>query len=159
MDTSNTDKLKGLLSEGRTSDALVLLLRASRADKQAHDVALSVLGEFDELRSDRIRGPVDEAEAALRLHGIHDKILQTGQTALSRQTGADGSTGKFLLRLGLFVSGIALLLLPLAVALKMMSSQVAGHIAIAGSILGMVGLSILGCWLAYALVRGLSTVL
>lgn len=112
------NEIKRLVSESKTSDALALLLELSKPNKQVHDAIHIVLGEFNELTSQRLRGIIDNSEATKRLNIIHDKILialnsfdSQGKPLPNSVTSTSGRTTKFLLRLGLSLLGCALLLI------------------------------------------------
>lgn len=68
-------KIKHLVSEGQTSDALSLLLEMSQPNKNIHNAIHILLGEHNELNSQRLRGTIDNSEVTRRLNIIHDKIL------------------------------------------------------------------------------------
>ncbi len=162
MDSSIVGKIKNLVSESRTSDALALLLEASQPNKQVHDAIHIVLGEFNDLTSQRLRGTIDNSEATKRLNIIHDKILiavnsfdSEGKPLPSSVVAGSGQTTKFLLKLGLLLFGIALLMIGAAFILNEKSKDAAMIVGIAGYYLVMGGLLVLGGWLLSLFVNAL----
>ena len=75
MTTPIPTQVKNLLNLHRTSDALSLLLNASQSNKQLQGAIQAVLGEFNELTSQKVSGYIAETEANQKLNSIHDKIL------------------------------------------------------------------------------------
>jgi len=51
---SPINEIKSLVAESRTSDALSRLLELSQSNKQVHDAVQIVLGEFNDLTSQRL---------------------------------------------------------------------------------------------------------
>jgi hypothetical protein len=144
-------RIKTFLTENRTSDALALLLEESRPNEQVHDAIHVVLGEFNELTSNRLRGVIDDSEAALRLNIIHNKILialssfdSEGKPLPGSEVSGSVRTPKFLLQLGLYILGAALLLTTLAF---ISNGNAMKYLLAAGYFLGMGGFFVLGIWL------------
>lgn len=75
MNQSLQDKIKEHIINGRTNAALTLLLELSQSNKQINDAIYIIIGEFNVLNSQRLKGTIDNSEATLRLNIIHDKIL------------------------------------------------------------------------------------
>ena len=155
-------KIKKLVSKSDTSDALALLLELSKPNRQVHDAIHIVLGEFNELSSQRLRGIIDNAEATKRLNIIHDKILfalnsfdNEGKPLPSSVVAGSGRTTKFLLKLGLSLFGIALLMVGVAFVLNDKSKNTALVIGISGYYLAIGGLLVLGGWLLSIFVNAL----
>lgn len=151
MTSSLHTRIKTFLSESRTSDALALLLEESRPNKQVHDAIHVVLGEFNDLTSNRLRSTIDDTEVALRLNIIHNKMLIALNSFDSEGKPLPGSvvsgsirTPNFLLQLGLYILGAALLLTTFAFIL---SGNALKYLLVAGYYLGMGGFFVLGIWL------------
>jgi hypothetical protein len=154
MDSPIASRIKNFVSEGRTSDALALLLEASLPNKQVHDAVHQVLGEFNDLTSNRLRGTIDDTEATLRLNIIHNKILialnsfdSEGKPLPGNVVADLGPTGNILLRGGLLLFVGSILLVLLGLVLKIMSLNGASEVIVTGFCLGLGGLFLLGCWL------------
>lgn len=153
-------KIKKLVSESETSDALALLLELSKPNRQVHDAIHIVLGEFNELSSQRLRGTIDNGEATKRLNIIHDKILfalnsfdSEGKPLPSSVVAGSGRTTKFLLKLGLFLLVVALLMAGIAYVYQ--DNKEIVFLAIAAYFIGTGGLIVLGVWLLALLVNAL----
>lgn len=154
MNPSFASSLKKMVSENRTSDALALLLEASQPNKPVHKAVQQLLGAFNDLTAQRLRGELDDTEATLRLNIIHNKILialtafdSEGKPLPSSVVAGSGPTGKFLSRAGLLLFLGSILLVLLGVVLKWMSLEGASEVIVAGLCLGLGGLFVLGLWL------------
>ena len=154
MTTPIPTQVKNLLNLHRTSDALSLLLNASQSNKQLQGAIQAVLGEFNELTSQKVSGYIAETEANLKLNSIHDKILMAlnffdgeGKLLPGSAVIVSGQRNRLLLRVGLMVICGSFLLVPLGIALKLMSIEGASEVMIAGWFLGMAGLFVLVLWL------------
>jgi len=152
MDSSMPNTIKKLVSESRTSDALALLLEASKPNQQVHAAIQTVLGEFNDLTSQRLRGTIDHTEAAKWLHTIHDKIRMAldafdsaGKPLPGVVVAGSGPTSQLLSRAGLFLFGGSILLVLLSVVLKIMSFRGASEVMVIGYCLGLGGLFLLVC--------------
>ena len=154
MTTPIPTQVKNLLNLHRTSDALSLLLNASQSNKQVQGAIQAVLGEFNELTSQKVSGYIAETEANQKLNSIHDKILMAlnffdgeGKLLPGSAVIVSGQSNRLLLRVGLMVICGSFLLVPLGIALKLMSIEGASEVMIAGWFLGMAGLFVLVLWL------------
>lgn len=159
MNSSLENNLKQLVHEGRTSDALATLLEASRPNKQVHDAIQVVLGEFNDLTAQRLRGAMEETEASLRLNIIHNKILialgsfdSQGNPLPGTAVQEQGLTPSSLSSLGLYLLGGALLLAFLGYVLQTTFPDLGGGkfgfmVMIVGYYIGLAGLFVLGIWL------------
>ena len=154
MNTPIPTQVKNLLNLHRTSDALSLLLNASQSNKQLQGAIQAVLGEFNELTSQKVSGYIAETEANQKLNSIHDKILMAlnffdgeGKLLPGSAVIVSGQRNRLLLRVGLMVICGSFLLVPLGIALKLMSIEGASEVMIAGWFLGMAGLFVLVLWL------------
>lgn len=154
--------IKSLVAESRTSDALALLLELSQPNKQVHDAIHIVLGEFNELTSQRLRGTIDNSEATRRLNTIHDKILIALDSFDSQGKPLPGSTGsssgrttKFLLRLGITLLGVALTFAALSYLFKDETEETSVILVIAGYFIGIGSIFVLGAWLIALLFNAL----
>ncbi|MCB0526276.1 MAG: hypothetical protein R3A50_07795 [Saprospiraceae bacterium] len=154
MTTPIPTQVKNLLNLHRTSDALSLLLNASQSNKQLQGAIQAVLGEFNELTSQKVSGYIAETEANQKLNSIHDKILMAlnffdgeGKLLPGSAVIVSGQRNRLLLRVGLMVICGSFLLVPLGIALKLMSIEGASEVMIAGWFLGMAGLFVLVLWL------------
>lgn len=160
MDSTLASTLKKLISENRTSDALALLLEASQPNKSVHAAVQQVLGAFNDLTAQRLRGTIDETEAALRLNIIHNKMLialsafdSEGKPLPSSVLAGSGPNGKFLSGAGLLLFLGSILLVLLGIVLKWMSLEWASEVLVAGLCLGLGGLFVLGLWLLALVLR------
>jgi hypothetical protein len=127
MKTSKATEIRELVIGNSTMDALNLLLKLSKPNKNVYDTVLIILGEFNDLISQQLRGIIDNAEVSRRKNLIHNKILiildlieknDGDQFKLNDVIPQFGRTTKFLLFLGLslFFLGVAFLLTGFALA-------------------------------------------
>jgi hypothetical protein len=162
-DTEIKRKIKSLVAESQTSDALALLLELSKPNRQVHDAIHIVLGEFNELTSSRLRGTIDNGEATRRLNIIHDKILialnsfdSKGVPLPSSVISGSGQTTKFLLKLGLSTLGVALVI---GVIFFVLNQKEKGDsyiaLMIAAYYIGSGGILVLGGWFLALVVNAL----
>jgi hypothetical protein len=153
--SNNIIKIKRLVSESQTSDALSLLLEISQSNKSLHNAVHIVLGEFNDLTLHRLRGTIDNSEATKRLNIIHDKIFialssfdSEGKPLPNNSIPSSGKTTKFLLKLGLTIFSISLILAAIYVALNP-SFHGDDYLMLMASayFVGLLGIIVLGCWL------------
>lgn len=166
MNSALENNLKQLVQEGRTSDALAALLEASKPNKQVHDAIQVVLGEFNDLTAQRLRGAMEETEASLRLNIVHNKILialgsfdSQGNPLPDEAVQEQGLTPGFLLRIGSYLLGGALLLAILGYVLQSSVPDLGGGkfgfvVMIIGYYIGLAGLCVLGIWLLARVLKG-----
>ncbi|MEZ4986709.1 MAG: hypothetical protein R2795_17010 [Saprospiraceae bacterium] len=160
MESTTENKIKKLVSESKTSDALALLLELSKPNKQVHDAIHIILGEFNELTSQRLRGTIDNSEATKRINIIHDKILiainsfdSQGKPLPNSVISGSGKTTKFLLKLALFILGCAIILTVIAYVLKEGNGFL--FTMLAAYYVGAAGLIVLGGWFVVLLFNAL----
>ena len=166
-------KIKNFVAESRTSDAIALLLEMSQSNKQLHESIHILLGEYNELTSQRLRGTIESSEVTRRFNTIHDRILialdsfdSNGIPLPSSNYTYSGRTTKFLLKLGLIIVGIALgiVIIPLTIfyifneSLKGVFGEDGKGLLIffiAAYYIGTGGLIVLGTWLISLFVNAL----
>jgi hypothetical protein len=164
MESQLAVQVKELVAKNYTSDSLALLLEQSKSNKQIHDAIHIVLGEFNDLTAQQLKGTIDNIEATRRRNIIHDKILislnsfdSQGKPLPSSVIAQSSRTTKFLLRLGSSILAIALLIALVAYItyLKTPNSDSVIVYGLVAYFIGIGGLIILGGWFLALFVNAL----
>lgn len=150
--------IKTLIAENETSEALSVLLEISEPNKKINDVIRVINAEFTDLMSERILGTIDDNKARAKMNDINKRLLMSLEmfdkkgVVLPDVNIETGKTTKFLLRLSLYLLGIAIFILLVDGIMNFFSeynNQLADDIIVFSALpFSLGGITLLGWFLA-----------
>ncbi len=146
-------KVKSHISNNETNKAIAVLLSGSQNNKVINNSLQIVLGEYNDLVSQRLKGVVSNSEVTMKTNSIHDRLLialesfdDNGNILPTAKIEPNDRTGK-LFKYGLLLSiiGGATVVVSLANE-KEVNDDWIYVIAFLGYFICMGGLILLGGW-------------